>query len=581
MQDIMITDLSVAQPSEALADFPMCHKWYKLPYETEEYRGVLLRSFPDDPAPRVRIDFEASGSYAVYLGIHYAEIDRDDLAIRFGACNEFARLRIRLSGDPEFTLVLPEEQNVKSDPDPEREIQQHAITEVFWRYADFDGPTFVEIEPGPMMFEPCPGNPACLAWVRLEPLNDRQKQLATALKPRPDTRCNSYSLTYADPAGPQEIGELDAWLATSDVDRLQLDLCRFSVCRFPTRVGIVSGDTPCEVGNFEFRHSKDLKRHIDAGMDPLLEMVNIAARHGVEVYLSMRMVLQRNPPQHLGHAWPNPMLENRHWWVQDVRGDSYPHPALAVEEVRQQVVDVFREVVERYNVAGVCIYGMRGWPWVGYEPASAKLFEQHYGTPITDVPETDPRFVDHRCRVVGSLMKEIRQALDEVGQSRNCRFKLALDAMNCIENCRGQGLDIIEWANSGLIDVLTLNACHWEGRPVDHENTEPQFTRQIRQAIKDPKFSLRAGIWPRFMNPQKYLIKARAMLDAGAEGLAFWDLGHRTSRLSEWAIQRHLGHVELYDHLQETCRSYWRSVPLKQMDGVAMTNPDYSASSAG
>ena len=163
MKRILISDLSTAEPAEALADLPKRNKWYTLPYETAEGSGVLLRSFADDPAPRVRISFEAQGSFAVFLGIHYAEIERDDLAIRFGACNEFARLRIRLAGDDEFTLVLPEEQNVKSDPDPAREIKREAITEVFWRYAEFDGPTFVEIEPGPNQFEPCPS--ACTSVI--------------------------------------------------------------------------------------------------------------------------------------------------------------------------------------------------------------------------------------------------------------------------------------------------------------------------------------------------------------------------------------------------------------------------------
>ena len=53
-------------------------KWYKLPYETSEDSGLLLRSFPDDPAPRVRIRFEARGKSPIFLGIHYAQIDRDD-----------------------------------------------------------------------------------------------------------------------------------------------------------------------------------------------------------------------------------------------------------------------------------------------------------------------------------------------------------------------------------------------------------------------------------------------------------------------------------------------------------------------
>ncbi len=559
----------------------MRNRWYALPYETSACRGVLLRSFPDAPGPRVRIDFEARGHFAIHLGIHYAMIDRDDLAVRFGAVNEFARLRIRLAGDDAFSLVLPEEQNVKSDPDPTREVRQNAITEVFWRNADLEGASHVEIEPGVDRHEPCPGNPACLAWIRLEPLADARWRLATSLEPRPDTRRNTAAVSVADPSGVEGPGPIEAALATSDIDRIYADMCRFDVCRFPTDVGLVAGDVEWDSGNFEFNACRALRDQIDAGRDPLAEIVRVGARHGVAVYLAIRMCLQRDPPQHLGLAANNPLLENRHWWIRDRRGDAYPHPALAVPEVRRRLTDLFRDVVRRYDVAGICIHGNRGWPWVGYETESARLFEAEHGTPIRDVDETDSRFVEHRCRVMTHFIQEVRQTIDDVGRERGRRFRLAIDAMNCIENNRGQGLDVVEWANAGLIDELTINACHWSARPVDREHPEPGFVRTLRQAIRDPHFSLRAHLWPRFMNPRKYLRMARAMLDAGADGIAMWDLGHRLPRLSEWAVQRHLGHVDLYDDIENECDRYWRSVPLLSLDGMAMTNPQYSAASAG
>ena len=100
-------------------------------------------------------------------------------------------------------------------------------------------------------------------------------------------------MTLADPAGPERIEQLDDLLAESDYDRMYLDLCRFTVCRFPTRVGLVAGDTPSECGNFDFRQAKDLKEQIDAGHDPLAGCVRIAARHGVEVYVAMRIARPR------------------------------------------------------------------------------------------------------------------------------------------------------------------------------------------------------------------------------------------------------------------------------------------------
>lgn len=578
---LLISDLSVAEPADALADLPLSGKWYRMSYETAEGRGNLLRSFPESPAPRVRIPFTARGSFAVYVGIHYAQGERDDLAIRFGAHCEFARLRARLAGDDAFHLILPEVQNAKSEPDPDRSIRQDAIAETFWRYACFDGPSWLEIEPGVDGSEPCPGNPACLAWLRLAPLDGAERALARSLEPAPQTRCITAVTSLHDPCGYEQVASLGERLAEADIDRVYLDLCRFETCRFPTRTGHLAGDVPFDCGNFEMRAARALKARIDDGWDPLADACAQAGRRGARAYLAMRIALQRDPPQHLGVAWPTRVATRRDWWVQDRHGDPYPHPALAVPAVRQRIVALFSDAAERYDLAGVCVLGVRGWPWVGCEPESARLFKQRHDAAITDVDEADPRFVEHRCHVLGLLFQELRAALNDVGRRRGRPVRVAVDAMNCVDNCRGQGLDVVTWANTGLIDELTLNACHWTGRPVAEPHPTPDFTRAVRAAIDDPGFTLRAHIWPRFLAPHRYLERAAALLDAGADGVAMWDLGHRTARLSEWAVQRHLGHRDCYDELSSTCRRYWRHVPIERMDGVAFSNPDYSGNSAG
>ena len=574
--DVLISDLSSAQPAGALSRLPMRNKWYMLPYRTAAGSGVLLRSYPEAPAPRVRIGFEARGRYAVYLGIHYAQTERDDIAVRFGQAAEFGWLHVRLSRDAAFARVLPESQGAKAEPDPVREIHLNAISEVFWRYAQFDGPDWVEIEPATAAEEPCAGNPACLAWLRLVPLDDRRRALADQLVPAAETR--RITVVASDSVNP---GQLDAILAACDFDRLYLDCMRIDAARFPSPVIPTWGSFEHECGNFCVHEARTLKARIEGGWDPLQAIISACGAHGVSVYPAMRIALHRSPPQHLPMALPNRLLANREHWVADRSGDRYPHPALAVPEVRKIVLEPLIDVLQRYDVAGICILGIRGWPWIGYEKASARLFEQRFGTAIHEVSEQDERFIEHRCEVFTGFVRELRQAVDEAGAARSRRLRIAFDAMNCIANCRFQGQDIVRWANEGLIDELTLNACHCPTRPEAEGNPTPALFREVREAIGDPSFSIRAHLWPRFMTPRAYLDRAAEFWDAGGDGLALWDLFHRNSRLSEWAIQRHLGHVDQYDALRVECDTYWRSVAIEEMDGICMTNLDYSADSCG
>ena len=574
--EILISDLSSAKPAEALSRLPMRNKWYMLPYRTAAGTGVLLRSFPEAPAPRVRIPFEARGWFAVYLGVHYAQIERDDLAVRFGAAAELARLNVRLSRDRAFTRVLPEAQGAKAQPDPARQIRFDAITEVFWRYAAFDGPEWLEIEPAVASYEPCAGNPACLAWLRLVPLDEGRRALAARLAPTPATR----RITVVD-GDPMDPDRLEAIMESGDVDRLYVDCLRVDSCRFPSTAVPVWGSFEYECGNFVVHGARAFKARIDAGWDPLKITVAGAARQGVDVYAAMRIALHRNPPQHLPTAEPNRVQANRDFWVADRRGQRYPHAALTVPQVRKIVIEPLVEVVRRYDVAGICILGNRGWPWIGYEEASARLFQQRFGLPIHEVAEQDPRFIDHRCEVFATFMRELRAAVDEVAAARGRKVRIAFDAMNCIANCRFQGQDVVRWADDGLIDDLTLNACHCPTRPQGESHPTPDLFRQVRQAVADPSFSIRPHLWPRFMTPPRYLDLAEGFWKAGCDGLAMWDLRHRASRPSEWAVQRHLGHVKQYDDLRAECGSYWRSAPIDEMDGICMTNADYSADSSG
>lgn len=57
--------------------------------------------------------------------------------------------------------------------------------------------------------------------------------------------------------------------------------------------------------------------------------------------------------------------------------------------------------------------------------------------------------------------------------------------------------------------------------------------------------------------------------EAGADGMCLRDAERRAPHLSEWAVQRHLGHRDMLDYLIQTAQSYYRRVPIKYLMGFA------------
>jgi len=94
--------------------------------------------------------------------------------------------------------------------------------------------------------------------------------------------------------------------------------------------------------------------------------------------------------------------------------------------------------------------------------------------------------------------------------------------------------------------------------------------REFTELAEGTKTRVFVDVYPRRMPPRQYRKIAMNYYAAGADGLAFWDSYNRYYRASEWAFVKCLGHRDELSRWQGKGDAYYRRVPLKRLDGVAM-----------
>ena len=182
MKDVIISDLSVCRPVHRL-DRDFRHgTWRLIDYKTEEFAGTMIYSGPGMDSGPLTLSLNCEGTHAIYVGVHYPQF-------------QDAHVRLRLSGDPAYTLVRAEEQSQKDlNGIPEELRWSHTskafapyqVSEAFWKVADLTGQDLIisrfnEGRYGEMY--------SSLVYVRLAPLSERELTAYRREFPVEETRC--------------------------------------------------------------------------------------------------------------------------------------------------------------------------------------------------------------------------------------------------------------------------------------------------------------------------------------------------------------------------------------------------------
>ncbi|MFH0962691.1 MAG: glycoside hydrolase family 18 protein [Planctomycetota bacterium] len=188
--------------------------------------------------------------------------------------------------------------------------------------------------------------------------------------------------------------------------------------------------------------------------DPIAIAIEGCRRNGMEIFTSLRMndihhgadpehpVLRllispfwREHPEFRAKGWERakdeefkgeyPEYNKERWDRRAWASYSFEHA-----EVRQRVLDVVREVSERYDIDGFDLDYSRQPPF----------FDRGRG---------------YECRHhMTELVREARRILDEAGKKKGKRIKLAAPCRPTIRKSEKVGLDAGAWVKEGLVDIL-------------------------------------------------------------------------------------------------------------------------------
>lgn len=567
-QELILSDMSFCQPKEAIVTKPKSGSWVAYPYEADELSGIMITAAVSDNPIEITLPLKAKGLYDIYVGVHYG-FGWQHAGAMLDCYPEYC-LQIRFDDEPYYDAIIPEYYPEKSGRHPNKNISFDTLSEVLWRRARLDGRSLVFSSPSSESFRFAYSS---IAYIRLVPTQD------DAFRP------NKRLIAMYDGAFignyPRSEAELRGWiepLRESDVGILSWTTSRFDACDYPTNIG--SMRIGCDAEEFHpayYPHymGRDLTDLLSRGIDPLRTVIKYGHDMGLLVLGSMRFSGLRVPPQHFPLSDPSYFADHSEFWVVTEEGLRAPHMSLAFEPVRQKVIDIFREQIEKYELDGVHFILTRGHPFVGCEDPSAKDFKCNYNECISEMDPMDERVWRHKATYITELIKGLRKMLDSVQEKKGRSLSLAVNVFNSINHCRYFGLDVDEWLGQNLVQHLivypTQSPDAFETAHVTTDNIV-NFKKLARK--HGDRCKVYAELYPRLLPPEKSLQKANDYYHAGADGLSYWDTYQRQNRKSEWNILKILGHKDSLPSWETRAKSLYRFVPLKSIAGLIM-NPRY------
>ena len=299
------------------------------------------------------------------------------------------------------------------------------------------------------------------------------------------------------------------------------------------------------------------------GVDPLKCVVAFAHEIGLQLWANDRICHCFDPAeaqQHV-HLSSDFLVRNQHMRVLNMDGSKHYQAmlSLAYPEFRDLKVRFLAEQA-RYGVDGIYIDFTRKSPVVGWEPPVLESFKARYGKDPHALPESEwlMDWLAHQAGFVTQFMRELRTALNAVEAESGRRLPVATQVPagwlfhRAIPECYWNGLDIVAWAEEGLVDIVAPSTDLWH-RPIslDHlppmlDGTDCELWGCIHQRApecypsqhdaEDDNLYLEAHV-----DPLIVLRTAADLYNQGAAGIFLWESGELPSVLPRWECLKDLG----------------------------------------
>ena len=500
---IYLTDMSICKPSSAISPTDQTNHWRAVKYESEDVCGTMLLASTHAQAPEVSCPVNVNGWHAISIGYwHPALMPRVDV-------------KVKLQSDACFVTIADDE----ADPD-----SYVTLREVFWKYADLSGEEilFGQQSKGT-------ARPACIAYVKLDPLDDVALQRIAESRADRSTRTviatndGASWLTAKGATTAADIREEIEPYRHSDVWRVDWAVCYGDMTNYPSKVGFnyYQPKYHCELLDDNEKMICESMRAL-AGQGLVLHKVAMQHAHsmGLEFHAMIRMGIGSFTPPYDARA--GFMAEHPEMRLVDRDGTALPKISYAFAEVRSHMLAIIEEVLDD-EIDGVNLCWMRGTPAVGFEQPVVDAFMDLYGENPVDVGDDDQRLWRVRAEFITDFMRGVRKLTNSVGEQRGRPITVtAMVPGATLPHILSRGYDLQTWFDERLIDDITAAAVN------------APFIRDhgIKQHIyvSGGEAGCRAGV--------------QLTSETGAPGMTVWDMNLSQDLHQIWDLLRRLGHKD-------------------------------------
>lgn len=561
--DIIYSDMSICAPRAGLSREHRSDTWRLVDYEAfDGTKGVMVFSDPELGAPELTLPLEANGLYKIFLGITYW---KSRWSTQYSGYSRYGSLQVKLTGDLGFHRVGSEPGGYKNRGPSATPVSKmgmgkyvvRSVQEAYWKIADITDKDFHFKPVGAPYNNWKWGENANLTWVRLVPLTEEEERTWHDLQPTNKTRiltaryCGGNISGHID-EGPEAYQPTTfSWFEDemapfidSDINLIIFELIRGNYCAYNTKIGDVGRP------DNEWKHS---------WVDPIESFSKIAHDHGMEISIALRMIGANLPTTRDEIGWASYFWKHPEFWRRDRDGTPTTSLSLAFPEVQDYWISLLREALE-YDIDGITIYLHRFVPFVLFEEPVIESFKGKHNEDPRDLPENDPRWIQHCADYVTGFLKEVRKVVDEkpgrkLGISLYggpSQYNNTPDWHPIQYNC-----DVERWIEDGIAHNLFL---------LQHPKVD--YVRRWVELGKG-KVNIFPDIRPDAANGESYAWLAKKYYEAGVQGLNFGDSERMVPQLTDWEVIKRLGHRDRLEDLDRLAEGYYRRVPLKTLMGFS------------
>ena len=497
--DILINELDKAVDAKLIQSKPTDpNLWRTLPYQSEEFSGVMLGEGGGTKLRPIAIKLQAKGKYRIFLGL-------------YGGYHS-VQMRVKLSNDPDGTVMKIT---------PESTINRtQTIQETFWKEADLTGQDLI-IEGMSNQHH----SPGALAFVRLEAVPEHKDFYPMAI-----TNDGHGAFLGSEHKKPQDVLKSLEEIPDATCMRLLFwgNGCADN-CNYPTKVGQFYS-----IAGSQLAWRNDLAKNLGIwkknGWNSMEVVRDYARKRNWEFQVYIRMEAFNAPFPFDDQESSKFFNDHPEFQCLDREGGRVCRLSYAYPQVQDYMLRLIKEIAD-YNPDGVCMCFIRGVPVVLYEPIMVEGFKKQYGVDPRTLDEFDTRWMAYQGSVVTSFIKRVKNTLKP-----NQRLSAIVPATEL--DCKRWGLDVAAWVNEGIIDDLLPAGQRFDESDVHRDDPDRLDFKYFANLPGRDKIRLIPLLlpWTKFNSDFAGWEKLiHSYLDQGADAYAVWDTneGNRFSKVKD------------------------------------------------